>query len=271
VKLGLCNEVLEGYSVEATAEVMKKLGYEGVEIAPYTLARSPRDIDKAERARIRHAFTNRGIEIIGIHWIYQSPPGLHIFKRETRDLTFQHTIDCIKLNRDLGGHVIVVGSPFQRTIPEGMSPKEAWRMAIEFFSKAGDYAYRSGAVIALKPLPRKSMNFINKVDEALKLVMEVDSAGLELMVDTTHADLEEPSITEALRRAGKNLVHVHASDREKYPVGTRGIDFPSVLAALKEIGYGGYVSVETKAWPDPYIAAKISSEHLKPILTSLKQ
>ena len=75
MKIGICNELFQGWPIAQIFEYAARLGYGGVEIAPFTLADSVRDISSGKRKEIRRAAEEQGIEIIGLHWLLVKPEG----------------------------------------------------------------------------------------------------------------------------------------------------------------------------------------------------
>src|SRR5688572_2846623 len=78
VKFAICNEIYQGWKLEDVFAHAAKLGYSGVEIAPFTLANSVNEISAAERQRIRDLAAQHQIEIVGLHWLLVKPEGLYL-------------------------------------------------------------------------------------------------------------------------------------------------------------------------------------------------
>ncbi|RKY70080.1 MAG: hypothetical protein DRP97_04335, partial [Candidatus Latescibacterota bacterium] len=109
IKLSVCNEMFEGWDIEKVFRYAAELGYDGVEISPFTLADSVTEIAPERRREIRRAAREAGVEIVGLHWLLVSPKGLYInhpddaIRRKTRD----YMIALIECCGDLGGKVMV--------------------------------------------------------------------------------------------------------------------------------------------------------------------
>src|SRR5439155_16519235 len=78
MKFAICNEIYQGWKLEDTFAHAARLGYAGVEIAPFTLANSVNDISAAERQRIRDLAARSPIAIVGLHWLLVKPEGLYM-------------------------------------------------------------------------------------------------------------------------------------------------------------------------------------------------
>ena len=124
MKYAICNEIFQGWRLEDVFAHCARLGYHGVEIAPFTLARDVRQIPAAERARIRAAAAAAGIEISGIHWVLVQTEGLHLTSPDaaTRARTADYFRELVAFGADLGAPVMVVGSPKQRSLGADVTP-----------------------------------------------------------------------------------------------------------------------------------------------------
>src|SRR6266436_1423081 len=135
IKFAICNEIFRDWKLDDTLSYARRLGYSAVEIAPFTLADSVTDISSTDRQKIRDSAARIGIEIAGIHWVLVKPEGLYINHidatiRERTSLYFRELVDFCA---DIGGKVIVVGSPKQRNVLPGFSAEQAWTAATGTF------------------------------------------------------------------------------------------------------------------------------------------
>ena len=123
MKISICNELFKGWDIEKIFDYAAQLGYDGVELAPFTMGETTLDISAAVRKSIRKAAAKAGIEIVGLHWLLVKPEGLYINHPDAgiRKKTQSYLKALIDLCGDLGGKVLVHGSPQQRTIKEGWS------------------------------------------------------------------------------------------------------------------------------------------------------
>src|SRR5258707_4132708 len=118
MKFAICNEIFKGWKIEDVFQYAAELGYQGVEIAPYTLADSVTDIPAEERRRIRSAAAAAGIEIVGLHWLLAKPEGLHVNHPDDgiRRRTAKYLCELVDFCADLGGGVKVFRLPQQRAM-----------------------------------------------------------------------------------------------------------------------------------------------------------
>src|SRR4030065_841660 len=175
LKTSICNELFQGWPIERVFEYAARLVYDGVEIAPFTLAESVTEISTKRRNAIRRAAEDNGIEIVGLHWLLVKPEGLYINHPDEyiRIQTQEYIEALIHFCADIGGKVLVHGSPHQRTVQEGWDLQETWDFAKETFKVCLKTARKRNVLYCIEPLARPSTNFINTVGEALQLVKEV--------------------------------------------------------------------------------------------------
>jgi len=272
VRFGICNELFEGWPLERVLAYCAQLGYEGVEVAPFTLAEDIRDLAPETVVEMRRAAERANVEILGLHWLLAKPPGLSIngpddaARAETLDFMFA----LIALCRELGGSVMVFGSPKQRSVAAGDTREAAWARSVEMFKACGDEAHRNGVTIALEPLTTKETDFLNTKDEAVRLIEEVDCPAVRLHLDVkAMVGQESQPPAEVIRESKDHLAHFHANDVNLRGPGFGDVDFRPIAAALRGIGYGGYVSVEVFDFsPDPETIAARSLEYLREVFAA---
>jgi sugar phosphate isomerase/epimerase len=268
MKFAICSEIFQGWKVEDTLAHAARLGYAGVEIAPFTLANSVTDISATERQKIREAAARHQIEIAGIHWVLVKPEGLYINHpdRSLRERTAHYFCDLVDFCADLGGKVMVVGSPKQRNILPGVSREQAWEWAAATFRNAVGRAEQRGVVICFEPLAPAETNFINTAAEALQFVKQVPSPNFKIILDVKAMCSESKPIPVIIRESWPDFTHVHANDRNMKGPGFGDVDFKPIAAALKEVGYNGYVSVEVFKFEEgAEVIAKKSIEYLRSV------
>lgn len=275
MKISICNELFKGWDVEKVFDYAAQLGYDGVELAPFTLGETASDISAAARNRIRQAADKAGIDIVGLHWLLVKPEGLYINHPDAgiRKNTQSYLKKLIDLCGDLGGKVLVHGSPRQRNVKEGWDPAEAWKRARETFQICAEAAKSRNVFYCLEALTTADTNFINTIDEALRMVADVDSPNFQTMLDcrSIHAGSgsELPGVLRTALATGM-LKHVHVNDPNGRGPGFGKLQFTPLLGILHEAGYRGYISVEVFDFvPDPRTIASRSLGYLHGILESL--
>ena len=266
MKFGICNEIFRDWKIDDTFAHCARLGYDAVEIAPFTLAKYVTDIPAAERARIRDAAARAGIAISGIHWVLASTEGLYLTSPEAavRARTADYMCALVEFCADLGGKSIVVGSPKQRSLLPGVTSAQAWDWATGVFRPAVQLAERRGITICLEPLPLDDTDFINTAADAIRFTHGLPSPNFKVILDVRAMSHESKPIPQIIRESRGEFAYVHANDKNLKGPGFGPVDFIPIAAALKEVGYDGMVSVEVFKFDEgPEAIAARSLEYLR--------
>ncbi|MBF0280525.1 MAG: sugar phosphate isomerase/epimerase [SAR324 cluster bacterium] len=249
MKFSLCNEVISDRPIEEQFEFAASLSYDGLEIAPFTLAEDPRLITKHTVALVKKAASDAGITVTGLHWLLVKPENLSItssedaVRRETLEVLFANVDLCA----ELGGKVLVHGSPRQRMIDEKEDRAEAEKRTLEIFFAVAARAEAAGVLYCLEPLRREMTNYINTISDAVSIVAQINSSAFKTMVDTSAAASTESVPVEQLIRHWMptgHLAHVQFNDQNRRAAGQGDDRFLEILRALKETGYNGTIAME---------------------------
>lgn len=266
MKFAVCNEIFKDWKLEDTFAYAGRIGYDAVEIAPFTIANSVTDIPAAQRRKIKDDAAKAKVEIAGIHWVLVKPEGLYMNHPEAtiRQKTAQYFCDLVDFCADIGGKVMVVGSPKQRNIMPGVTPEQARDWALTTFRKAAHLAEERGVVICFEPLSPVETNFINTAAEAIKFTAQIPSPSFKIILDVKAMCSESKPIPQIIRDSWPHFNHFHANDKNLKGPGFGDVDFKPIFAALKEVGYKGYVSVEVFNFEEgPEVIASRSLEYMK--------
>jgi sugar phosphate isomerase/epimerase len=265
MKLAICNELFERWDLPDTFALAGDLGFDGVELAPYTIAESAFDITARRRESIRIAADRAGVAIVGLHWLLVAPKGLHLTTPDatTRNATRDYFLELIRLCADLGGTIMVVGSPRERSLLEGVSYREAFEYARETFVRCAELAGDKGVTLCFEPLNSRSTDFINTPAEAAELIRAVGHPHFQMILDVYSSSAEGLDIPAEIRAHRNRIRHVHANDDNGYAPGSGHADYASIVQALREARYEGYLSVEVFDFrPDPETIARQSAKFL---------
>ncbi len=268
MKLAICNEMFEDWALTDVFRCASDLGYDAVELAPFTIAESAAQITPEQRDKIRRDADAAGVEIAGLHWLFVSPEGLHLTgpDPQVRQRTSDYLQELVRLCADLGGRLMINGSPNQRSVVEGVAPEEAFEHARTAFSAAAELAEERGVTICMEPLASKLTNFVNTPSQALELIRAVDHPSFRMILDVCASAAERLDMPAEIRAHADNLRHFHANDDNEYLPGSGNVDYPPIIDALREIGYDGYLSVEVFNFePDPETIARQSIEFLREV------
>ncbi len=275
MRLALCNEVLQPMPFARQCEYAAQLGYDSLEVAPFTLGDDPPRLSAADRAAVRRAAADAGIAIDGLHWLLVAPAGLSITAADgaVRARTVDVMLRLVELCADLGGRYLVHGSPAQRRIPAGESHATALARATECWARAGARARELGVTYCIEPLAPAETDLVNTVAEAAAIVDAVAEPGLRTMIDCSAASQAEtepiPALVARWVPTGR-IAHVQVNDRNRRGPGEGEVRFAPILAALRRAGYGGVVAVEPFRYePDGPATAARAAGYLRGILEAL--
>lgn len=246
MKYAICNETFEGTSHRDGLELAKKLGYTGVEVAPFTLGLDAREIPKQTRREYRAMVEDLGMSIVGLHWLLAKTQGFHLTTddRSVRNKTADYFKCLIELCSDLGGNVMVLGSPLQRNFSPPMTHEQAMANAVEVIKQFTEQLESAHVRLAIEPLGPQEGNFLNHASEARAMILAIDSPSVRLHLDVKAMSSEGPPIDQIVRENSDWVIHFHANDPNKLGPGMGQVDQGPIFKALKEIGYRGWVSVE---------------------------
>jgi sugar phosphate isomerase/epimerase len=268
MKFGICNEIYQGWSLDDTFTHAAKIGYDLVEIAPFTVAKYVTDISAAERTRIRESAARAGVGISGLHWVLVQTEGMHLTDPDAaiRAKTARYFVELVECCADLGGTRIVVGSPKQRNVGEGVTHEQAWEWATEVFRDAVKRAEDRGVVICFEPLAPVETNFVNTAAEGIRFAEQFASPAMSIILDVKAMCAEEKSIPQIIRESAGRFEYFHANDRNLKGPGFGDVDFHPIAAALREVDYDGIVSVEVFKFEEgPEVIAGRSIEYLRKV------
>src|SRR3954447_20157289 len=260
----ICNEAFEGWKFTDACKAIRKAGYTGIEIAPFTLAERPADVSADQRREYKEIMAAEGLTFAGLHWLMVSPKGLHVTTpdAEARARGWQHIDDLIDLCADLGPHgVMVFGSPKQRSTTCGATREQATRNYIDGLAGVAPHAAERGVTILVEALPSDQADVILTLEEAASIVREIDSPGVRTMFDVHNAINEADPHDVLVDRYFDVIRHVHVNELDGKHCGAGNYNFKPVLAMLKKRNYQGWVSLE--AFDFTPGAEKLTNESLR--------
>jgi sugar phosphate isomerase/epimerase len=275
MKIALCNEVIREMDFAAQCKYTAALNYDGLEVAPFTLDENPHRLPSSTRAELRRLAADSGIEITGLHWLLVTPKGLSINAKDS--FVRQQTVDVMRglidLGADLGGKVLVHGSPAQRTVPSDDNPSDAWLRARDCFAAVAEQAGTAKVLYCIEPLSPRDTNFINTVGEAVRMVEAIGSPAIRTMIDSCAAGQSETvPVAEQIDRwlPTGNVRHIHVNDPNRRGPGQGDLEFAPIFGTLVRHGYSGIVSVEPFDYhPNGPASAARAIGYVRGILESL--
>jgi D-psicose/D-tagatose/L-ribulose 3-epimerase len=266
----ICNEAFDKWPFADACRAVRKIGYTGIEIAPFTLAEKPSDLTAAARKQYAGIMQAEGLTFVGLHWLMMSPPGLHVTApdAEVRRRGWEHIRSLIDLCADLapeggngGNGVMVFGSPKQRCTTGGLSRAEATRHMAEGLASVAPQAAERGVTVLLEALPLNQCDVVQTLKEAVEIVEEIASPAVQTMFDVHNAIDESEPHSALIERYFAHIRHVHVNELDGRHCGAGDYDFRPVLQTLHRLRYQGWVSLE--AFDFSYGAERLAEESLR--------
>jgi sugar phosphate isomerase/epimerase len=266
MQFAICNELFEGWAFDEMCRASKAAGYDGIEVAPFTLAPRITDVSAGRRAELRSQAADAGVEIIGLHWLLAGTQGLYLTSpdEKVRAATADYIVALGEATRDLGGSLMVFGSPKQRSLLPGVSAQQAFDWAAEIFRRVMPAVSDVGVSICMEPLSPAETDFITTCADGDRLVKAVSHPDFRLHLDVKAMSSEATPVTDLIRRYGSTAGHFHANDSNLRGPGFGDVDFVPIFQALTDSGYTGWVSVEVFDYkPDPVTIARQSADYMR--------
>jgi D-psicose/D-tagatose/L-ribulose 3-epimerase len=218
--------------------LIKENGFDGVEVSLF----NPKDFAAAD---IRNGTEANGLECTICSVITQ---GLSLISDDAgvRRQTITHLKDCAKAAAEAGAKLMAgpLYSPVGY-LPGRRRTTDEWKRAVEGYqSVAGTFASH-GVTLAIEPLNRFETYFLNTAADAAELCDQVNHPNIGILFDTFHANIEEKDIADGYRTVAKHLKHVHTCENDRGIPGTGHVEWPSVFQALAQIGYDGWLTIES--------------------------
>ena len=261
----LCNEVFR-LPIEQTIRHVAELGFDGIEIAPFTIANSVDDIPSRRREEIRRSAEDAGIEVTGLHWLLASPKGLHVTTpdRAVRQRTVRYLQSVVHFCADLGGKVLVFGSPDQRNVVPGDDHSAATSRFAQAVREVAGVCAERDVQLLLEPLNPIETNILQTVEEARALADRISHPQIGYILDCKAMSGMPKGILGTIEEHGKAAGYFHANEPGGLAPGMGDLDFRPILSALRKSGYDGWISTEPFNYePDPHTVARTALETLR--------
>jgi protein FrlC len=255
------------YPLEETIARIARIGYDAIEIGAAAPHAYPDFLGKERRQEIKGMLEENGLELSAMLPAPGGGPGHNVsspLPEERRNAIEQYK-KVIELCSELGGSTVLYVAGWQIF---GTERAQAWQWSQDALSEIARTATDHGVTIAVEPTPQDS-NLVESSDDALELMSQVSSPNVKVMFDTIHALYRNEVPTDYVYAMGDDLHYVHLSDVDRLPPGAGRADFVSLIDALREIGYAGYLSMEigfNRRDVEPDLVARQAYEHVKSLV-----
>jgi len=264
-KYAICNELFGDMDFADSCELLQRYGYHGIEIAPFTLFDDPGTFTSRRIGEIRRILEDHDLEFTGLHWLFLKPEGLHITTPDetTRRRSWDHLKRLVDLAGQLGGGVLVLGSPKQRN-SIGISRGQAAANLEEGLRSLADFTARRNCTILLESLSPDQTDVINTLGEAEESIRRIGHPAIQGIFDFHNCADEAGSWEDLIEDHFSVIRHVHLNEvNGSYP-GTGSSDFLPAFEKLEEKGYAGWISLEIFHLPeDPAKVLRETREFLE--------
>lgn len=251
-KLSVCNELYGQAGFADSCRSMRRAGWAGIEIAPFTLMQEATRLPAKRRREIRDIIVSEGLRFVGLHWLTVGPEGLHVTTPDetVRRRSWEYVRGLVELCADLRterstGGVMVFGSPMQRRTTGGLTRAQAETNFIEGVRTIVPDLEASGVTLCVEALPTDQCDVIISLDRAAEIVDEIGSPMVQTMFDSHNAIEEEQPHDELVSKHWSKIRHIHVNELDgSYPRKGGGYDFKPVLQVAADRNFAGWVSME---------------------------
>jgi protein FrlC len=251
-------------SLEDTVSSVARLGYDGIEIAACAPHAYPAFLDDQRRRAIRKIVGDAGLQISGICSCPGGAPGFNPASPDEaeRDANLLYVSECLQLAHDLETPLLVWLGGWTRY---GQSHRDAFELTAQSLRRCIEVAEPLGVQVAVEATSEIA-DVLENVGDTLRLLDAVDAspASAGALVDTLPVLFESDDPCAQFVEAGERLIHVHLQDLDGDPAGTH-TDFRSCLEQLTDMGYDGWLTIETgyaKRVTDPDGEARRALSHI---------
>ena len=236
MRYAICNETFEGWDHERVCRFVAGLGYRGLEIAPFTLARSIEEVSAPRRRELRRQAEEHGLTLLGLHWLLAKTDGLQLTAADAA--IRKKTADYLVALRNAVPISVAIFSFSALRLSGAFQPGPARAQTVDYavdtFRRAQNGIADSGVKLCLEPLAAPEADFINTCAEAVEILDRLAHPNFLLHLDVKAMSAEETSLPDLIRRHAPRIGHFHANDANRRGPGFGAIDFVPILRACRE-------------------------------------
>lgn len=243
MKLGISNIAWNNYEAEEVYDLMKKYGFDGLEIAPTKVfEKDPYSTDDLEILKYYESIKSKGFKIIALQSILYGKNDLKLFNKETIEQLKEYIKSSIDFAAKLNAPIIIFGSPKNRIIPEGFEEPDIY---IDFFNEIGNYSRKKYVKFCIETNPKEyGTNFITTLKEQINIITNLNNKGIGLHIDLGSMLINKESFTELIPYIN-NVDHIHISQPFLKSITNNIIsEYYGIKEILKKSNYKGYLSIE---------------------------
>ena len=228
-----------GFSGEEVAESidrLARLGYDAVEVEG--------EPERYDPKRIRKLAEDAGLSVGSVCPNFTAERDLSHPDPVVRKGALDYLRAVSEFAAEVGAPLFIVAPTAYARVQPMADPRDEWRWAVEGIRTAGEHAASLEVDLTLECWNRYGTYMLNRLDDGARMWRETGLSNGGIMADTFHMNIEESSITGAIRSFADILNHVHLSDSNRLAPGLGHVDFEGVLRTLREVGYRGGLAFE---------------------------
>ena len=218
---------------------VKDFGFDLIEICV-------EDTETIDTDRIRERLDACGLDVL-VCGAFGPSRDMSSTDPSVRDAAARYLRTCIDIAARLGSPSVsgpMYAGVGNTALREPADRRAQWDRAVEGLGRIADHAASRDVKLAFEPLNRFETDLINTVDQGLRLITDIGRPNVGFLLDTFHMNIEEKSIPDAIRRAGRHIFEFHACSSDRGTPGEDHLPWPAIAAALAEAGYDGPVVIE---------------------------
>ena len=249
MKFGVNTMIWSGaFDSSIPLDKIKQAGLDGIEIPAF----DAKDVDVAVLKRVLSDYD------LDCTFCSVNPPGKNPISQDAavRAETVEHWKRLIATAGEAG--VQLIAGPTYAPVghlPGRRRNGDEWKWGVDFHQQLDTALQEAGTELAIEPLNRFETYFLNTAEDTVRFVDEIGSPRIGILFDTFHSNIEEKSISQGYRMCGSRLKHVHTCENDRGVPGTGHVDWRSVFGSLHEIGYDGWLTIESFNGTIPQLAA----------------
>ncbi|WBB71755.1 sugar phosphate isomerase/epimerase [Micromonospora sp. WMMD1128] len=254
MRVAFSNIAWEPEDDEKVADVLRRTGVEGIEVAPTKVWADPAAVSPVQARDYARSWARAGLPVVAAQSLLYGRPDLTLFGPEREEFV-SYLGRVVDLCAAMGATALVFGSPRNRR-RDGLPVEAADRIAVDVFDRLARRAVAAGTTICLEANPAVyDTDYLVRAAEAAALVAAVDSPGLRLHLDSACMALAGDDPTACVNRFAPLLRHTHLSEPHLRPVGDPDPRHRDFAAALRGVGYDRHLSVEMRPAEGDRLAA----------------
>lgn len=252
------------YTLDESIKRLARIGYDGIEIGAGAPHAYPAHLTPERRREVRELLDEHGLALSSMLPAPSGGPGNNPASPyvEERRATVTHYKELVDLTAEWGGETLIY-LPGWRIF--GTTRRQAWQWSREALTEIAEHAGENGVTLVIEPTSHDT-NMCESSYDAIELMQDVGSPNVKLMFDTFHVLYRREVLSDYVYEMGTDLAHIHISDNDRLPPGEGRGDFPGLIDALLDVGFDGYLTMETgfhERGIEPDKDARVSLEYLR--------